>query len=225
MVYDQHNEKRYAIAIVQASSDSLGPADDQKFAEGFDKVAAQVLEDTQIKVGFFIDPIPRDPDPTNNYGCRVNGRVVSTYAAQFKPDPETTGPWLRKTSSILGIHAYSPEGWIDGPPQTGPPVDECFKREWKKDFSRRWFETGIPFLQDVTPGYDGHILFTSPTGLHTWGYNQSWWNALLGLTSQNGFKGLVYNSWNGYCEGLAGMPTQQQGLNNVNFIRALTRIY
>jgi hypothetical protein len=224
LVYDQHGEKRYAVVIVQASSDSLVANDDRKFAEAFDQVAKKISDDTQINVGFFIDPIPRDP--RSHYGCLPdNVPVQSTYAAAFRPDPETTGPWLRLQSSILGIHAYSPEGWIDGPPLTGPPVNECFKIAWKEDFSRRWQATGIPFLQDVTPGYDGSKLFTAPTGLHRWGYNSQWRTTLLGLTSRYGRAGLVYNSWNGYCEGLAAMETQQEGSYNVDLIHDLMATY
>jgi hypothetical protein len=228
LVYDQNREKRYAVVIVQASSDSLGENDDQKFADAFDRVAQRIFEDTQIKVGFFIDPIPRDP--TTNYGCPgISGPVKSTYAAAFRPHPETTGPLLRRKSSILGIHAYSPEGWIDGPPDTGPPVNQCLKLAWKEDFSRRWQATGIPFLQDVTPGYDGSKLFTSPTGLHRWGYNSQWRTAMLGMTSRYGRAGLVYNSWNGYCEGLAAMETHQDVFNkessNVDLIRDLMATY
>jgi hypothetical protein len=222
LVYDQHGVKRYAVVIVQASSDSLGANDDQKFAAGFDQVANKIFADTQIKVGFFIDPIPRNP--TTTFGC-TGSLPVSTYAAGFRPDPDTTGPWLLQQDSILGIHAYSPEGWIDGRPDTGPPVNECFKIAWKEDFSRRWQATGIPFLQDVTPGYDGSKLFTSSTGLHRWGYDRGWRQALLGMTIRYGRGGLVYNSWNGYCEGLAAMETEQQGSYNVDFIRDLMAIY
>jgi hypothetical protein len=226
LVYDKEGEKRRAVAIVQAASDSLAPSDDSRFAEAFDAVADQIYKDTClknscIKVGFFIDPIPRDPAGT--YGCPgITGPVKSIYAAKFKPDPDATGPFLRDRSSILGIHAYSPEGWVDG---SGSPVDECFKRGWKREFSRKWQSTGIPFLQDVTPGYDGTKLFGALPGLHRWGYNDEWRSALLDMTRLYGRAGLVYNSWNGYCEGLAAMDTIQQGTSNQHFIKALMATY
>lgn len=222
-VYDQHGEKRFAVAIVQAASSSLGENDDQQFAEAFDSVAKKVYADTREVVGFFIDPIPRNP--TSNFTCQGSGPSVSTYDARFRPDPETTGPWLRRQSSILGIHAYSPEGWIDGPPGVGPPTLPCVKLAWKEDFSRRWQATGIPFLQDVTPGYDGSKLFTDPTGLHVWGYDAEWQAALINMTRRYGRKGLVYNSWNGYCEGLSAMQDERRGWDNVGFIQALMATY
>jgi len=223
LVYDSVGDKRYAIAIVQAASDSLEPCDDQRFAAAFDQVAQKVYVDTGVKVGFFIDPIPRHPDPAVTYGCRdVRGSLISTYDARFRPDPDATGPWLYKQSSILGIHAYSPEGWIDAP---DGQVDECLKIAWKEDFSRRWQATGIPFLQDVTPGYDGSKLFDKWPGLHRWGYTANWRASLVEMVSRYGRKGMVYNSWNGYCEGLAAMETEQPDKNNVDFIRRLMSTY
>jgi hypothetical protein len=224
MVYDKNGQKRRAIAIVQASSDSLGPNDDQKFADAFDMVAAKILQDTCHRnactlVGFFIDPIPRNP--TTSYCNIAPGDVQSTYGAQFKPDPVTTGPFLYKQNSILGIDSYSPEGWIDG---VNGPVSECYKIAWKQDFSRKWQASGVPFLQDVTPGYNGSKLFTGP-GLHVWGYDDVWRSSLLSMTQQYGRSGMIYNSWNGYCEGLAGMETREQGTTNPDFIRTLISTY
>lgn len=224
LVYDKNGQKRRAIAIVQASSDSLGSNDDKKFAEAFDLVAAKILKDTCqrnacTQVGFFIDPIARDP--TASYANFSAGEVQSNYTAKFKPDPVATGPFLRDSNAILGIDSYSPEGWIDGKTRS---VNEPFKIAWKDDYSAKWQATGIPFLQDVTPGYNGSKLFTGP-GLHVWGYDDLWRSSLLGMTQKYGRNGMIYNSWNGYCEGLAGMSTIEQGTANPDFIRTLISTY
>jgi hypothetical protein len=219
LVYDQHGEKRHSVVIVQASSDSLARSDDQRFAESFDQVAEKIDEDTHIRIGFFIDPVPRDPVLTP--ACPGSGGPLrSSYVAAFRPDPSTTGSWLAQQSSILGIHAYSPEGWIDSPPQLSRSIDECVKLAWKQDYSQRWFATGIPFLQDVTAGYDGTKLFSSAPGLHRWGYSPSWHEGMKDLVARFGSKGFVYNSWNGYCEGLAGMETMPE-TGNIDLIREL----
>lgn len=223
-MYDKHNKKRRAIAIVQVASESVSPGQDEMFARAFDQVADQIYRDTCAKnactkVGFFIDPI--SPDPTSNFGTGIND-AYSTYGARFKPTPETTGPLLAQQSSILGIHAYSPEGWID---RHSAPISQDYKVAWKADFSRRWRVSGVPFLQDVTPGYDGTKLFTGQPGLHRWGYDDAWRSALLDMTKRYGSRGLVYNSWNGYCEGLAGMETDAQGTTNATFINALMATY
>lgn len=228
LVYDKNGEKRRAVAIVQVASDSLNANDDRKFATAFDQIATQIFQDTCrknacTKVGFFIDPIARDPDPQATYGCpNITTPVKSTYSTNFKPDPITTGPFLYAQASILGIHAYSPEGWIDN---LAAPVNECFKIRWKEEYSRRWHATGIPFLQDVTPGYNGSKIFAKAPGLHEWGYDPAWQSALLDMTRKYGRKGIVYNSWNGYDEGLAAMPTIEQGNGNSNFIQSVLATY
>jgi hypothetical protein len=153
-VYDHEDKPRYAVVIVQAASSRLGPNDHEAFANAFDAVADAIYADTHVKIGFFIDPIPRDP--TSKFGC-LDFVPVSTFAASFRPDPVETGFYLRNTRSILGIHAYSPEGWIDGEPGGGRSVNECYKLAWKIEWSQQWRDTGIPFLQDVTPGYDGRL--------------------------------------------------------------------
>jgi hypothetical protein len=40
------------------------------------------------------------------------------------------------------------------------------------------------------------------------------------LVARFGSKGFVYNSWNGYCEGLAGMETSPE-TGNIDLIREL----
>ena len=74
---------------------------------------------------------------------------------------------------------------------------------WKDDFSRRWEETGIPFLMDISPGYDAREVFPRSK---RYGFNQVWRDALKSMVHRYGNDGLVYKSWNGYTEGMAGMP-------------------
>ncbi len=45
------------------------------------------------------------------------------------------------------------------------------------------------------------------------------------LVARFGAKGFVYNSWNGYCEGLAGMEVQPGEDANVRLIRSLSAMY
>lgn len=227
-VYDQNNEPRYAVVIIQAASSVLQPNDDERFAKGFTEVADTIFQLTGKKVGFFIDPIPRDP--TSTFGVAgITEMPISTYGASFKPDPLTTGPFLQQQACILGIHAYSPEGWIDGRPNSGKKVNEAYKLAWKKEWSKQWFETGIPFLQDVTPGYDANKLFQNEpdaaSRLYSWGNNDTWRRELFELVKTHGAKGFVYNSWNGYCEGLAGMSTAEYKDVNVNWIKSIVGLY
>ena len=235
-VYDQDGQERYAVAIVQVATYRLSQNDPNahsSFANGFDAVAQYIYSSTGINVGFFIDPIA--PDPTSTFTCTNNiilAETHSVYGSTFKPVPELTAPYLRLQKSILGIQCFSPEGWIDGNLGSGYTVNECYKLAWKQDFSQRWFSTGIPFLQDVTPGYDSTLLFANRDGgLKRWGYDDYWRNGLTQLVQNYGRAGMVYNAWNGYPEGLAAMPvfgTNGLPLPNgvtIDWLRSLTALY
>ncbi len=233
-VYDQKGNERYAVVIAHAASQKLDPnlhpESDKKFAAAFDAVANKVFQDTGgVLVGFFLDPMP--PSPTSNFGCTAvdASKLTSLYRESFKPDGTTTGPELLKQDSILGIHSYMPEGWVDVVPVPHTRVDECFRMRWKEDFSRKWFESGVPFLQDVSAGYDGSKLFKDRQpedwGLTRWGYNPQWFAKLSELVKSYGRNGIVYNAWNGYCEGLAGMPTHENHRSSTDWLKELTAIY
>jgi hypothetical protein len=185
-VYDREARPRYALAIIHAASDRLGPAGDAAFAAGFDLLADEVLRLSGVRVGFLLDPLP----------------PASNAPGVFKPSPERTGPALAETLSVLGIQAFIPEIWI-----TVPAADPQ-RIAWKRDFSRRWSETGIPFLMDVSPGYDAHIVFP---GSVYYGFTAEWRDALTDMAADFGEDGMVFNSWNGYTEGMAAVPTREFG--------------
>ncbi len=184
-VYDRRGDPRYAVACIHAASNRLAAGDHAAFVQGFDLVAGEVFAATGIHVGFFIDALP-----------------PGTFApGTFRPSPEETGPHLKKTDSILGIQCFIPEIWQMGSPTTADRI------AWKRDFSRRWSETGIPFLMDVSPGYDAHLVFP---GSAYYGFTTVWLDALEQMVRDFGGDGYVYNSWNGFTEGMAAMPLQRQ---------------
>jgi hypothetical protein len=233
-VYDQKGNERYAVVIAHAASQKLDPnrhpESDRKFAAGFDAVANKIFQDTGgVRVGFLLDPMP--PSPTSDFGCAAVDafRLTSIYHDSFKPDGVTTGPELAQQESILGIHSYMPEGWVDVFPEPHAKVDQCFRMRWKEDFSYKWFHSGVPFLQDISAGYDGSILFQyrppEGWGLTKWGYDAEWRAKLSQLVKDFGQNGIVYNAWNGYCEGLAGMETNENGTESKDWLRAVTNIY
>ena len=185
-VYDRNHEPRYAVVIIHASSNQLGPNDHDAFAAGFDLIAEEVLQTTGIKVGFFIDPLPPG---TNAPGV-------------LKPSPEETGLALLNTDAILGIQSFIPEIWVAGSPDDGQLI------AWKRDFSRRWSDSGIPFLMDISPGYDASIVFPNST---RYGFTTGWRDELTAMVMDFGRDGLTFNSWNGYTEGMAAVPTHEHG--------------
>ena len=126
----------------------------------------------------------------------------------FKPDPEATGPFLYGTDAVLGVQCFIPEVW------TGRRWDWYLLR-WKHDFSRRWYDTGIPFIMDVSPGYDNHLVF--PLNAFRYGHTAAWRKALTGMVADFGSNGLVYNSWNGFTEGMAAVPLREPEFGDVDY--------
>jgi hypothetical protein len=182
-VYDSRGVARHAVALIHAASNRLEPNDHAAFAAGFDLVADAVFRATGVSVGFFLDVLPA--------GSNAPGR--------FKPSPAQTGPFLRNTASILGIQCFIPEIWTG----TG---DGSSLLSWKREFSRGWFETGIPFLMDVAPGYDARRVFASPSPPYGW--TRSWREGLSQLVAEFGRNGMVFNSWNGYTEKMVAVPVR-----------------
>lgn len=182
-VYDRQGRARYAVAIIHASSNTLGSLEHSAYAKGFTAIADEVYRQTGVRVGFFIDALP-----------------PGTYApGAFRPSWQTTASYLRNEPSILGVMCFIPEIW-KGSSNDNTLID------WKRTFSAGWAGTGIPFLMDVSPGYDAHIVFPSSV---RYGLNLQWMLALTEMVEDFGADGLVYNSWNGYTEGMAAVVLEE----------------
>ncbi|MBN1599749.1 MAG: T9SS type A sorting domain-containing protein [Bacteroidales bacterium] len=181
-VYDKDEDERYLISIIHVASNKPGVTD-QEFAEGFDLVANKVYNDTEIKVGFALDILP-----------------PATFApGSFKATPDNTGPHLLSQSSVLAVQCFIPEIWKG-------ISNETTLIEWKEDFFSGWINSGIPFIHDVNSGYDAHIVFPSSP---VYGNNQTWRDLQESLITELGVEALAFNAWNGYTEGIVGVPTLQ----------------
>jgi hypothetical protein len=198
-VWDQSLQPRYAITLIHASSNLLNKTAHTLYAQGFDDLADEVFIQTGVRVGFFIDPLPPD----------------SNAPGVFKPIPESTGPALLLTDSILGIQAFIPEIWLPGNPSDSDLIT------FKNDYSQRWSQTGLPFLMDVSPGYDASIVF--PNSI-TYGFTQNWQVELSKMVIDYGQDGLTFNSWNGYTEGMAAVPTVEYSDRFFNWLQSLCTI-
>ena len=184
-VYDQSGAPRYAVALIHASSNRLSAYEHAAYAAGFDRVAQEVFNRTGVNVGFLIDALP-----------------PNTFApGTFRPSWRSTGPYLKGSASILGIMCFIPEIWVGS-------SNETHLINWKRDFSNGWASTGIPFLMDVSPGYDAHLVFPNSV---RYGLSLTWMSALMGMVRDYGQDGMVYNSWNGYTEGMAAMDLREFG--------------
>ncbi len=198
-VYDRNGERRFAVSIIHASSNVLSYGDHAGYAAGFDILADEVFNLTGVRVGFFIDPLP----PNSN------------APGEYMPSPEKSGPALLDAEAILGVQSFIPEIWISGLPSAAQQI------AWKRDYSQRWSESGIPFLMDVSPGYDASIVF--PNSIQ-YGFSSTWQQALTDMVADFGEDGLMFNSWNGYTEGMAAVATREYGDQYYQWLQALSAI-
>lgn len=197
-VYDRTGQPRYAVAIIQASSNRLSSSGHSAYAAGFDALAQAVMDATGVKVGFLVDALP-----------------AGTYApGTFRPTPEATGPYLAARDSVLGIQCFIPEVWV------GSSNDSTLIA-WKRNFSSRWAQAGIPFLMDVCPGYDAHIVFP---GSVQYGLTSSWRTALSSMVTDYGADGMTYNAWNGYTEALVAVPSSEYGDACLNWLTSMNSV-
>jgi hypothetical protein len=196
--YDQDGMERYIISIIHVSSDQAG-VDDQIFAEGFDRVADSVFNATGIRIGFLLDALP----------------VVTYSPGIYKITPEDADTWLATQKSILGIQCFIPEIW------TGFDNDADLIA-WKRDFCQRWSNTSIPFIIDVSPGYDAHVVFP---GSMLYGNKPAWRDSLSAIVEDIPADGITVNTWNGYAEGFAVVPTLEYSDANFAWINGLFEMY
>lgn len=196
--YNKDGEPRYIISLIHVASNTLNLNDPEiakKFVDGFDAVALKILQDYNILIGFNLDMLPSGDIPSLN----------TNY--NYRPDPtvQKVRDAFLDSPSVLAIQCFIPEIWI-----YNSSLTEVQLIDWKRDFSEAWIDSGVPFLQDVTPGYDNHIVF--PNSFVQYG-NTGYWrdqqNQLIQRVTPNGLtsKGTTFNAWNGYTEGFAGMPT------------------
>jgi hypothetical protein len=79
---------------------------------------------------------------------------------------------------------------------------------------------------DVSPGYNGDIVFQNKPHHAPYGYTDPWIQGLTALVNDYGHAGMVYNSWNGYTEGMAAMPVAETyGSKFFDWLRALSPYY
>lgn len=181
-INDRYGQERYLVSLLHVASNQEAVTA-EKFAAGFDLVAAKVFENTGIHIGFALDILP---DGSNAPGS-------------FKATAATTGGWLYQQESVLAVQCYIPETWMN-------LANETDLLNWKKDYLFSWKNTGIKLIHDLTPGYDAHIVFPSSPIL---GNSQSWRDLQDQIILEFNSESLTYNSWNGYTLGMAGMPTLQ----------------
>ncbi|MEO8260739.1 MAG: hypothetical protein ABI868_25565 [Acidobacteriota bacterium] len=198
-VYDKSGAPRYAVGLIHAASNNLDGDEHEAFAAGFDRVAEAVAAATGgVQVGFLIDATP------------ANGNLAQ---ASFKPSPRWTAPALLNTRSLLGIQCFAPEIFVD---ESGD--DDILA--WKRGFLRGWISANIPVLVDVSPGYNGDIVFGGDAH-RPYGLSAEWFDGMTAIVNDFARGGIIYNSWNGYTEAMAGTPTIERGTQLYDWLTSL----
>jgi hypothetical protein len=205
-IYDRTGTPRYAINVIQVASNQIDPGEHARFAAGFTAVATKVRADLHVNVGFTLDIVPVDHAGgrlhATDQACGRDSPVLWRDTFNAAPDRLGTGPLLASTDAVLAVQAFIPEIW-SGLVETG---DEPSLRDWKAAFIRNWVGSGVPVFLDVDPGYSTHEAFDASRPLaRGWGWNDDWFNFQSEMKA-TGVRGIVFNTWNGYTEGYAGMP-------------------
>jgi hypothetical protein len=196
--YDQDGTERCIVSLIHVAS-SQADVTGKNFASGFDWVADKVFDNTGVRVGFLLDALPE-----------------ATYSpGDYKITPEAAERWLAMHKSILGIQCFIPEIW------TGYDNDADLIA-WKKNYSEQWANTSIPFIIDVSPGYDAHIVFAESM---IYGNNEAWRDSLTAIVEDIPAEGISVNTWNGYTEGFAVVPSLEFGDAGFSWITSLFEMY
>jgi len=222
-VYDRDGKPRYAVHVLHVSSDVISQelnkdTDDKAFAQAFDDVAAQVYSRYKVLVGFTLDTI--------------GGRRYSAY-------PREAGKALEQTPSVLAVQGFASEVFsglvMSGPPcstedwRLCQPYDNNADNlgrlaDWKRTAVRDWMATGVPVILDVSNGFDGRIVWKKD-GTGYWGDNLNYtddrWRNWMSQLKGSGVRGITFNTWNGYTEGYAAVPSFEHGFTVYEWLRDL----
>jgi hypothetical protein len=212
-LYDRRGRPRYAINLLHVASNQLRETEDAAFAEAFDLVAEKVRQRTGLEVGFTLDPMPLkregDAGANQNRGYDEHGDrredPRDIWRDTYHPDPKRVGAALAKRDSVLAIQAFNSEIWAGA----GNCSEDC-RLAFKDRYLRRWLDSGVPVILDVSPGYFAAKVFPPKPGgppPAVWGYSDFWFNAQSRLKDPR-MVGLAFNTWNGYTEGYAGMALE-----------------
>jgi hypothetical protein len=155
-----------------------------------------------------------DPNRLDLFCVGINAAVDSTFHRintfdTYVARADAAGPWLERTAAVLGVQGFIPEIVSNR--------GDATRLKLKVDYWIAWLGTGIPVLCDVSPGYDAHLIFPKS---NQYG-NDEFWRVKQFESWSDRFSGLVYNTWNGYTEGYAGMPTVEHEDVDWNWIQEL----
>lgn len=205
-IYDRNGDARYAVNILHVCSDQR--TSDTEFAAAFDLAAAQVLAKYHVLIGFTLDTIGGN----------------QAYVAS----PGKAGPVLASKASVLAIMGFESEVF-SGKIQPGDNNKSNLPglADWKGAALRDWLATGVPVIFDVSNGFDGRFVWKSAQNPNPgfWGdnlnYSDDRWRNWMSELKSPGIKGIVMDTWNGYTEGYAAVPSREHASIVYNWLTDL----
>lgn len=223
-MYDRDGSPRYAVHLLHVGSDLIeqdAPGADETFAHAFDIVAAEVGVRFKIPIGFTLDVIGR-------------GKHYSAF-------PRQAGAAFERTASVLAVQGFasevfsglvengqhcSEEDWRKCHPHDNNVNNLERLADWKRAAVRDWVDTGVPVILDVSNGFDGRIVWRKEIhGTGFWGdnldYTDDRWRNWMSELKGAGLKGITFNTWNGYTEGYAAVPSREHGWTVYNWLTDL----
>lgn len=215
-LYDRDDTPRYAVQILHVCSELPGTTD-ASFAQAFADVALQVESpstDDAFAVGFLLDII---------------GSAVPYVAT-----PATAGPLLAAQPSVLAVSGFESEvfsGEVLTGPKGGAPIDNNASNlgnlaDWKRAAIGDWAASGLPVILDVSNGFDGRFIWKdSDGGVGFWGdnleYTDDRWRNWMSELKGPQISGITFDTWNGYTEGYAAVPSFEHYYTVYNWLTDL----
>lgn len=206
-MYDREGRARYVVHVLRVFARSVpvlaGESEHRVVAEAFDQVASEIFETEGIEIGFTLDFTPAE-------------------AGAYSFEPERVGAALARSVSVLATQFFMSEvhaGGIQIGAPLAPPVDNNLENLEEMAHAKHrlldaWAKTGLPLIYDVSPGFDGRFIWESfGTGFwgDNYGYTSDDWRNLQSAAKSSKFAGITFNTWNGYTEGYAAVPTLEHG--------------
>ncbi|MEV0385587.1 hypothetical protein [Nonomuraea sp. NPDC050643] len=194
-LYDALGQERHVIWLIESIHG--GPIDPLVFAAGFDRAAELIRRRTGHQVGMIVDPTP-----------------LPGFGSHEGPDPAA----LRDTPSVLAVNPYNITSQSLGPRKPQAAITEDERLAYARGILTRWNDSGIPFVAPVIPGFDDrHLPFRDDPAVY--GFNLQWRQRQRALALEFATAGLSVETWNGYSEAHAIVPTVEDGGNHLLWLR------
>jgi hypothetical protein len=187
-MFDRTGRPRRVISLIETIHGS--PINATRFAEGFDRASDLLQAELGYPVGFTIDPTP-----------------LPYYGVHFGPEPAA----IAQTTSVVAINPFNitSQGPFDTDP--GRAETDTERLRYARSILSRWAPSGVPLIANVIPGYDAHLVFKHDERLEPYGYHLEWRGAQRELAVLYGTGGVSVDYWNGWTEGAAIPPSEEEG--------------